>query len=144
MEKLTYKYNNLIRVLTTLENSIVRYAQAKQDKHIDKVTEEERRDSMIKRFELTYDLFWKYLREYIKVVHGAQFDSPRQVFRQALEFNIVTSDQEKQLLSMIESRNLTTHVYNVELANEVAAVIPSHIKLLHELTIKINPQTLTK
>lgn len=139
MERIVAKYNDLVRLHEALGSSVVRYDEAKHHKNIDETTREERRDSLIKRFELSYDLLWKYLREYISAMHGATIDSPRKVFQQCLQYGITNVDETEQLLRMVESRNLTTHVYNEDLADDVAAKIPKHYQLIHVLITRTKP-----
>ena len=41
------------------------------------------RDSAIKRFEITVDLFWKMLKTYIEVNYGIIVNSPKTVIKEA-------------------------------------------------------------
>ena len=142
MEKLNKKYADLVKIHKALGMSVNRYKKAISDSE-DIETQEERRDSTIKRFELTYDLLWKYLREYIATAQGITFDSPRKVFQQCLASSITNEQETKQLLQLIESRNLTTHVYDVELADEVALQISHYFNLIHTIIMRINPESIT-
>ncbi|HSC25562.1 MAG TPA: nucleotidyltransferase substrate binding protein [Candidatus Babeliales bacterium] len=141
MEKLITKYEDLLRIHIALYNAIIRYNSALIDKHIDHETIEERRDSLIKRFELTYDLLWKYIREYIIVLQGVPADSPRKIFQQCSSLGITTLEETNELINLIESRNLTTHTYNIDLANDVAEDIPKHYNLIHKIIQKLSPSS---
>ena len=118
--------------------SIERYRQALIDKGLDIDTREERRDSLIKRFELTYDLLWKYLREYMIFTGRSAVDSPRKVFQECLSLGLTNDAETKGLISLIEDRNLTTHVYDADLANRVADDIQKHHDVINVVIKKIS------
>ena len=144
MEKIEAKYDDLLKIHSALSISIKRYREALADPSIDHETQEERRDSLIKRFELTYDLLWKYLHEYIDAIQGAAADAPRKVFQQCLSLGITDAEETQELIDMIESRNLTTHTYNIDVANDVAADIQKYYALIHALIIKLLPSNIKK
>ena len=143
MEKIIKKYEDLLRIHKALGISIKRYSTA-MSKSMDEETQDERRDSLIKRFELTYDLLWKYLREYIIAIQGTTFDSPRQVFKQCLTANLATPEETQQLVDLIESRNLTTHVYDIDLASIVALKISNYYNLIHAIVLRVKPSNIQK
>ncbi|HLJ31175.1 MAG TPA: HI0074 family nucleotidyltransferase substrate-binding subunit [Candidatus Babeliales bacterium] len=138
MEKLTKKYENLVKIHRGLALSIARYKKALGDESIDLETKEERRDSLIKRFELTYDLLWKYLREYLILTNGITADSPRKVFQECLSLSLTNREETKELIDLIEDRNLTTHVYDIDLANRVAADIQKHHDVIDAIIKKVS------
>jgi len=144
MEKLAKKYVNLVKIHRGLSTSIKRYRLALSDKDIDIETREERRDSLIKRFELTYDLLWKYLREYMITTHGISIDSPRKVFQECLSLGLVNKEEAKELTDLIEDRNLTTHVYDIDLANTVANDIQKHHDVIGVVIEKVSLETIKK
>ena len=144
MEKLAKKYNNLIKIHRALAVSIDRYRKALSDKTIDLETREERRDSLIKRFELTYDLLWKYLREYMIIAQGISIDSPRKVFQQCLSLGFTNEAETDELIDLIEDRNLTTHVYDIDLANKVATDIQRHHDVIDKIIKKVSLESMKK
>jgi nucleotidyltransferase substrate binding protein (TIGR01987 family) len=144
MEKLKDKYKDLVRIHCALAVSIERYRKSFIDETVDHETQEERRDSLIKRFELTYDLLWKYLREYINEMQGNAADAPRKVFQQCLSLGLTNAEETQQLVDLIEDRNLTTHVYNINLANDVAGDIPEHYDVIHGVIIKLSPDSIKR
>lgn len=88
------------------------------------------RDSSIKRFELTFELAWKSIKEYLGY-KGIISRSPRDCFEQAFRLGII---QDNPLwLKMIEDRNLSVHTYNEKLANSVY----SHLKDYRQLFISL-------
>lgn len=137
MEKLARKYENLVKIHKALATAIERYRKALADQS-DLETREERRDSLIKRFELTYDLLWKYLREYMIFTGRSAADSPRKVFQECLSLGLTNNAETEELVDLIEDRNLTTHVYDINLANRVAADIQKHHDVIATIIRKVS------
>lgn len=144
MEKLAKKYKNLVKIHRGLAVATEKYREALINKHIDVEITEFIRDSLIKRFELTYDLLWKYLREYMIEMHSISIDSPRKVFQECLSLGIIHKQEAADLVDLLEDRNLTTHVYDVELANQVAADIQKHQDVIGTIIKKVSLDSLEK
>ena len=85
-------------------------------------TDEFIRDSVIQRFEFTYELCHKTIHEFMKYM-GAEPDRsfPRYIFKEAYSNGII--DNEAVWLSMIEDRNRTSHVYSENISDEIAGRI---------------------
>lgn len=88
------------------------------------------RDSLIQRFEVAYDTIWKYLKEYLLDIHGIEVRSPRVVFQECYAQQICSKDDVDLLMKMIESRNITTHIYNESMAEAVSKDIRAYYQLL--------------
>lgn len=84
------------------------------------------RDSLIQRFEFCTDLFWKYLKKYLDVKVGisADINGPTPVIRAACRAKLITEIDSELFLDMIKSRNLTSHIYREEMAEQIGADIP--------------------
>ncbi len=87
------------------------------------------RDSAIQRFEFTFELFWKILKLYA-AREGIEVNSPRSSIREAFRLRIISEDG--RYLEMLESRNLATHTYEEELAEELYAQLPAYAKAMQE------------
>jgi nucleotidyltransferase substrate binding protein (TIGR01987 family) len=87
------------------------------------------RDSAIQRFEFTFELFWKVLRQYA-AREGIEVNSPRASIREAFRLKIIGSDP--QYLEMLESRNLSAHTYEEELAEELFSLLPAYARAMQE------------
>jgi nucleotidyltransferase substrate binding protein (TIGR01987 family) len=144
MESLNVKYEEIVRLLGAFMIAIDLYHEAKDDSNIALVVREAFRDSVIKRFELSYEQFWKFLREYIGISQGAYADSPRKVFDLCFQYGF-SSEQETQLLfGMIKSRNLAVHTYNVDLDNEMAEKVSEYYQVMHTIILRTSPDTIKK
>ena len=70
------------------------------------------RDGMIQRFEYTQELAWKLLKNYIEDQGEAQMGGSRDTIRQAFRLGLIENSE--PWFDMLESRNLTSHVYDEE------------------------------
>ena len=81
------------------------------------------RDGVIQRFEFTFELAWKSLKEYLED-QGADMSGivlSKQVFKAAYAAQII--HDERVWLDMLASRNITSHVYDDKQAAQVVADI---------------------
>lgn len=68
------------------------------------------RDSIIKKFEYTFELALKTIREYLKKEGYEEFNSPRKILKQAFEINLITD--EEIWSNMLEARNSTIYKHD--------------------------------
>lgn len=90
------------------------------------------RDAAIQRFEYTFEATWKAAQVVLLERYGIELASPKPVVRASLENGLLTEEEARIGLAMVDHRNLTAHTYNEELANEIFAQIPSYRRLLRE------------
>ncbi|HOO50716.1 MAG TPA: nucleotidyltransferase substrate binding protein [Alphaproteobacteria bacterium] len=84
------------------------------------------RDATIQRFEYCVELSWKTLKRFLKVVYQLDEAATRELFRKAARYGVV-ADVGPWIL-YLEKRNLTSHTYNLETAQDVYAVVPPFYK----------------
>lgn len=91
------------------------------------------RDSLIQRFEFTYELTHKTMKEFMKYLGVTLENSfPRTIFKKAYVNNLISND--KVWINLLEDRNSTSHIYNENLANEVAdRIIKYYVNAIGEL-----------
>jgi nucleotidyltransferase substrate binding protein (TIGR01987 family) len=142
MESLNVKHEAIARLLDAFEIAINLYHEAQDDRTVATVVREAFRDSIIKRFELSYDLLWKYLREYVGLSQGIYADSPRKVFDLCFQYGITNADEGQLLFNMIKSRNLTTHTYDVDLANEMSEKVAEYYQVMHAIIVRTSLDTI--
>jgi nucleotidyltransferase substrate binding protein (TIGR01987 family) len=75
------------------------------------------RDSAIQRFEISFELCWKFLKAYLEEQHNASCTSPRTCFRSAFKHGVIENDPFWMDLTVL--RNYTVHTYNEQLADYV-------------------------
>ena len=83
---------------------------------------------MIQRFEYSTEAFWKYLKAFLSIEHNLPANSPRDVIRTGLKAKLFSEEISKELLQMLDDRNLTSHTYVEELAESIAGRIPAYSK----------------
>jgi nucleotidyltransferase substrate binding protein (TIGR01987 family) len=147
MDKLAEKYENFTNALATLKSAITIFElyiteQRNYNPHLT-YQEEYRglRDSVIQRFEYNIDLFWKYLKLYLEI--NAPLSSskiPGDIVREACAQDFITTEEAESILAMIKKRNLTSHIYVEEVAEEIAHHIPQFYKTLSTVSEKLKPR----
>lgn len=147
MGELKLKYENLLAALEGFERSIVHFENTKKEgqatlpsmEHEEVI--ESLRDSMIKRFEFTIELFWKYIKKYLEeVIDGApDVNAPKPVIRAACKANLIEVLDAESAIEMIKSRNLTSHIYREEIADQLSKQMPNYYKIMKKYASKLVP-----
>ena len=78
------------------------------------------RAGLIQYFELTFELAWKTLKDYLES-QGYQVSTPRDVLKQAFQINILKDGH--SWLEALDDRNLTAHTYDEITAMKVEKLI---------------------
>jgi nucleotidyltransferase substrate binding protein (TIGR01987 family) len=91
------------------------------------------RDAAIQRFEYSFEIFWKFLREYLRVKEGIVCNSPKSCFREAFSVELSTEEETMKALEMTDDRNLTSHTYHEEVAEEIYARIKDYYNLMNKI-----------
>lgn len=95
------------------------------------------RDSAIKRFELCFDLSWKCIKAQAKE-EGVECFSPRACFKAAFQIKLI--DYDETWLKMLDDRNLTTHIYREEYAEEVYSRLLDYVRYLRKLLERLKEE----
>ncbi len=77
------------------------------------------RDSVIQRFEFTVELSWKVLHRFLKNSGLSESLTPKATFREAARFGYVSEPE--AWIEFVDQRNLSSHAYREDLAEEVYA-----------------------
>ena len=91
------------------------------------------RDSLIQRFEFTYELTHKTLKEFMKYL-GITLDNsfPRTIYKKAYINNLISDD--KLWINLLEDRNSTSHIYNEDMSNDIAdRIAHKYVDAIEEL-----------
>lgn len=103
-----------------LDLSSFRMALASLDLALAQPKNEFIRDSVIQRFEYTYELSWKHLKRHLETDEGvANIDqlTRKQLFRVAVEKGLIRNIE--AWFAYHRARNETSHAYNQAVAEEV-------------------------
>ncbi|MDE6234446.1 MAG: nucleotidyltransferase substrate binding protein [Muribaculaceae bacterium] len=92
------------------------------------------REGVIQRFEFTHELAWKVMKDYLEY-QGVKVMGSRDAIRNALNHNLIS---DKVWLKSVDARNLTSHTYDEEIADEVFESITNiYLPLFQEFMIRM-------
>jgi len=91
-------------------------------------------DSVIQRFEFTFELFRKTLKFYL-LLHWFEENTPRSIMKKSFEINFL--DEIEIYIDMIDIRNLTSHTYDSNLAIDVYNFIVKNYKKIGKVINKL-------
>ena len=77
------------------------------------------RDAAIQRFEYTLEAVWKLAQNFLNLFEGIDLASPKGVLRSCFEVGLVSETNATTLLQMVDDRNLTVHLYNEQIAEQI-------------------------
>ena len=90
------------------------------------------KEGMIQRFEYSYELAWKTLQDYLRNAGYPDIAGPKDVISQAYKDGIITDGESWKKMKL--SRELTSHTYNSETAEEIAfSIVDEFFYLLESL-----------
>lgn len=89
--------------------SNLKRAYANLEKVLNMPYDEIVRDSIIKRFELVFELLWKLIKK-LAAEENLECYSPKSCFKIAYQMKLI--EDEEIFLDMLEYRNLTVHTYD--------------------------------
>lgn len=91
------------------------------------------KDGVIQRFEFTFELLWKTLKMFLEY-QEIDVKSPRDSLKEAFRMGLI--DDEEIYLDMLEDKNLTSHIYDEEVSEEIFKRIKSRYVQLFEKVLK--------
>ncbi len=120
------RFSNFKKALTQLENFIEHGELNVFEKQ-----------GLIKAFEYTYELAWKTLQDLLKEKGYLNITGPKPVIEQAFADEYILDG--KEWVRMHVSRNLTSHTYNEEIADEIVNdILNSYFQLFLDLSNRLN------
>lgn len=98
---------------------------------INDVTDIER-DAAIQRFEYTFESLWKAAHHYLREQEGIDAASPKSVIRSCREVGLLDTAEAALALAMTDDRNLTSHTYDRDLAQEIYSRLHGHFAMMEK------------
>ena len=92
------------------------------------------RDASIQRFEFTIELTWKLLKQVLNQ-KGVDVTYPKDVLKAAYQGQMI--NDEVLWLNVLKDRNLTSHTYNEELADEIYKRLKTYCPVIEKLIMDI-------
>ncbi len=95
------------------------------------------KQGLIQAFEFTHELAWNTLKDYFTYQGNTAITGSRDATREAFKFNLIQDGE--GWMEMIQSRNQTSHTYNLQIANEIESKIcQQYCLLFNELLKKLS------
>ena len=92
------------------------------------------RDACIQRFEFSFELGWKAIKENLKQ-QGLECQSPKSCLREAFRQGWI--DDENAGIVLLDDRNLTSHTYDEELAEVIYKRLQQHLSFMQGLKAQL-------
>ena len=127
-----------VQRFSNFKKALAKLGEVAGVKEIDRLSELEK-EGMIHRFEYTFELSWKTLQDLLEYKGYQDIAGPNPVLEQSLKDGYITD--EKQWRNMKKSRELTSHTYNSETADEIADnIISTYYTLFLKLEQKLEDE----
>ncbi len=111
------RLNNYRKALNRLTQAVrIVAGQMGSEEEIDDLLKE----GLIQRFEYTHELAWKVMKDYAEYQGYTDIRGSRDAIRKAFEMGLIT---DKRWMESIEDRNMTSHNYDDETAEEIYEAI---------------------
>ena len=122
------RFANFEKALTQLRDA-VELAQSRKLSHLEQ-------QGLIQAFEYTHELAWNTLKDFLSYQGVADIIGSRDATRLAFKNNLIEDGD--AWMDMIQSRNLTSHTYNISTANLIAdKIIASYCEQFIKLSTKL-------
>ena len=92
--------------LSDFEQSIIRLKEAAGKKEFNELE----KDGLIQRFEFTFELAWKTLKDYLESQGFSDISSPKKAIQKSFSVNLISNGN--TWINMLEDRNRMSHLYN--------------------------------
>ena len=126
-----------IRWKQRFENFDKSYKLLKKYSYKPIVTELERA-GIIQFFEMTFELAWKVLKDYLES-EGYMVKSPRETIKQAFQIGLI--DNGHVWIDALSNRNLTTYTYDEELATKMTSeILDTYLPELDKIYEKLSKE----
>lgn len=118
------RLNNYRKALNRLTQAVrIVAGQMGSEEEIDDLLKE----GLIQRFEYTHELAWRVMKDYAEYQGYTDIRGSRDAIRKAFEMGLIT---DKRWMESIEDRNMTSHNYDDETAEEIYEAI---VNIYHPL-----------
>lgn len=118
------RFQNYLKAYSLLEEAV--------QKHQSEGLSELEQQGLIQRFEFTHELAWNVLKDYFYYQGTTSINGSRDATREAFQNGLIQDGD--QWMSMIISRNQSTHTYNQKTAQELVEKITQvYIHLFSDL-----------
>ncbi|MDR2440827.1 MAG: nucleotidyltransferase substrate binding protein [Planctomycetaceae bacterium] len=103
------RFSNFLKALTLLGEAVQLRSQ--------RVLTDLESQGFVQRFEFTHELAWNVLKDYLEYQGQTFITGSRDAVREAFNRNLI--DDGETWMEMIKSRNLSSHLYDLETINSI-------------------------
>ena len=141
MSKLKENYKSLQEGLAALSESLNRFQKCKKinDEKLCDITV----DNVIKLFERSIDLTWEYLKLFLEKTKDVelQCNGAKSTIKCALSSEILTKDEAKKAIEMLDSRILLSlkETEKEEAEERIKKLLPEYLLLMKTIVEKTKP-----
>jgi nucleotidyltransferase substrate binding protein (TIGR01987 family) len=96
----------------------------------------------IQKFEYTIELLWKTLKKYFEVKREMKIIYPKEVIKAYFLEEAITEETYLTLMDAIESRNLLSHIYKIELFDLIHPKLDEYAKAIRYAYTALEPNTI--
>lgn len=100
------------------------------------------KNGQIQKFEYTIELLWKTLKKFFEIKREKVFLYPKDVIKACLAEELIDEDNYLILIDAIESRNLLSHVYKIEMFDLIYPQLNLYAKAIRYTVTAIEPHTI--
>jgi nucleotidyltransferase substrate binding protein (TIGR01987 family) len=136
-KRLQLLYNDLVTAILSFERAL--------DIDLKKFNEFEAdlfRNGQIQKFEYTIELLWKTLRKFFEVKREKVFLYPKDVIKACFAEEMIDETNYLILIDAVESRNLLSHVYKIEMVDIIYPQLDLYAKAIRYTITAIEPHTI--
>lgn len=97
------------------------------------------KQGMIKAFEYTYELAWNTIKDFYEYQGEVNLQGSRDTFQLAFSRGLISNGDD--WMKMLKDRNLTSHTYNEEIADEISKnIINRYFSMFESLKNSLDKQ----
>jgi len=123
------RFDSYKKALATLGRSV----EAAESRNLNELEEQ----GLIQSFEFTFELSWKLLKDYLESKGFKDFHGSKDTFKLAFQEGLISNGE--LWMEMIESRNSSSHTYDINIAKQIiSAVMSKYFSKFKELSEKMN------
>ena len=100
------------------------------------------RNGQLQKFEYTIELLWKTLKKYFEVKRESIFLYPKESIKAFFIEEAITEETYLTLIDAIDSRNLLSHVYKIEMFDLIYPKLSDYAKAIEHTCNAIKPHTI--
>lgn len=123
----TYKYKleKLKKALEGFDNALNINLNGKTEVEKDII-----KNGQVQKFEYCIELLWKTAKFYLFDIHGIECNSPKSCIKLFYQNSDISDDDYEALISMINSRNEISHIYDEQAFDNIYNKLPMFFEVM--------------